>query len=119
MPPKTVLTPNPNATGSNVYNTITIEKNDGFTAGDYYFATFPINAKEDEGLNIVIRFETNTGDVAYKRATLKAVGEKGSKHILAANIVKNIGNVKVEKYDEITGLFSVAKGRYIYLAFRI
>ena len=114
---KPAMTPNPNATGSNVYNTITILKKEGFTAGDYYFATFPINANGDEGLNIVIRFETSIGDVAYTHATLKAQGEMGNKHIFAANIVKNIGNVKVEKYDKITGAFTVnSSGKKVYFA---
>lgn len=96
---KPVMTPNPNATGSNVYNVITVRNDEGLADGDYYIATFPIGASgEDDGMNIFIRFETKDGYASYKTAKLGAKGQAGNWHIFAANTVKNIGNVKVDEY---------------------
>lgn len=96
---KPVMTSNPIPSGANVHNAVTINKPEGFTKGDYYFATFPMSVADDvEKMGIAFRFETSDGNVAYVNASLKAVTDEDGKHIFAANIVKNVGNVKVTEY---------------------
>ena len=110
---KPVMTAVPNGTGSNMHNTITISARDGnvgLTEGDYYIATLPIKKTAvPDSMGISIKCETKEGEVAYINAT---IGGKGKKHILTANVVKNIGTVKTTNYvPHITsGEFTVAAG---------
>lgn len=96
---KPEMTANPNGTGSNMYNTITISAPDGdqsLPEGDYYIATLPIKkSNSSDSLAISVKCETKEGEVAYINAT---IGRSGKNHILTANVVKNIGTVKTTKY---------------------
>ena len=108
---KPTMTPN---TGSDrpLSNTITITKEEGFTAGDYYFATFPI-AKADVGTtSITLRFITEDDQTAYVSATLPG---KNTSDILLANVVKNIGTVSVSNYNPMPGggEFSVTNNKKV------
>ena len=110
---KPVMTADPNGTGSNMYNTITVSAPDGATSlpdGDYYIATLPINKADfPDGMGILVKCETKEGEVAYIDAT---IGGEGKQHILTANVVKNIGTVKTTNYVPhfTSGEFTVAKG---------
>ena len=110
---KPVMTANPNGTGTNMRNTISISAPDGATSlpdGDYYIATLPINKADfPDGMGISVKCETKEGEVAYINAT---IGGEGKQHILTANVVKNIGTVITSNYvPHITnGEFTVAAG---------
>lgn len=103
-----VMTANPNSTGSNQYNTITItaaDKVNGFAKDDYYIATLPIIKGESiDTMGISIKCITKEGKVAYVRSSLPG---NGKKHILTANVVKNIGTVKTNDYVLNNGEFTV------------
>lgn len=110
---KPVMTADPNGTGSNMRNTISISAPDGAQSlpdGDYYIATLPINKADfPAGMGISVKCETKEGEVAYINAT---IGGEGKQHILTANVVKNIGTVITTNYvPHITnGEFTVAAG---------
>lgn len=103
-----VMTANPNSSGSNQYNTITItaaDKVNGFAKGDYYIATLPIIKGESiPTMDISIKCITKESKVAYVRSSLPG---NGKKHILTANVVKNIGTVKTNDYVLNNGEFTV------------
>lgn len=105
---KPVMTADPNGTGTNMRNTISITAPDGATSlpdGDYYIATLPINkANLPDSMGISVKCETIEGKVAYIRTT---IGGTGYEHILTANVVKNIGTVKTTDYVLNNGEFTV------------